>query len=244
LIDLGDPQDDSYVHCTRRSCGLQQIARYTPATAITAWNTRTAHSGEGRSNGAGEPYPGCYADLHRRRVTTLAKLGLMLTDMARGEVPDKDVYDPDELYAEVLMALAIEDAEDVEIALEEARDYPEGDCMSTLSAPQGEAVRGRAIDDITAERRRQVEAEGWTPEHDDEHGDGSLAAAAATYAFSAATAERYLAADPIGFWPWAPEWWKPSTPRRDLVKAGALIVAEIERIDRAALAQPEAGGER
>jgi hypothetical protein len=37
-------------------------------------------------------------------------------------------------------------------------------------------------------------------------------------------------------WPWDLKWWKPTTPRRDLVKAAALIVAEIERLDRAALA--------
>jgi hypothetical protein len=33
-------------------------------------------------------------------------------------------------------------------------------------------------------------------------------------------------------WPWAPELWKPANARRDLVKAGALILAEIERLDR------------
>ena len=36
------------------------------------------------------------------------------------------------------------------------------------------------------------------------------------------------------YWPWDPAWWKPIDPRCDLVKAGALILAEIERIDRAA----------
>lgn len=36
--------------------------------------------------------------------------------------------------------------------------------------------------------------------------------------------------------PWPDEWWKPAGPRRNLVKAGALILAEIERLDRAALA--------
>lgn len=105
--------------------------------------------------------------------------------------------------------------------------------MEREAARSGE-VGGEALTDIAVERRRQVEAEGWTPAHDDEHGTGELAAAAAAYAFSAATSDRFLAADPIGFWPWAPEWWKPSSPRRDLVKAGALIVAEIERIDRKA----------
>ena len=40
VIDLGNPNDDSYVHCTNRKCEVQQIARYTDAEAITAWNTR------------------------------------------------------------------------------------------------------------------------------------------------------------------------------------------------------------
>jgi len=34
-------------------------------------------------------------------------------------------------------------------------------------------------------------------------------------------------------WPWGGFTWKPTTPRRDLVKAAALILAEIERLDRA-----------
>ncbi|WP_141231078.1 MULTISPECIES: hypothetical protein [Pseudomonas] len=35
-----------------------------------------------------------------------------------------------------------------------------------------------------------------------------------------------------GFWPWSAEWKQQSDPRRMLVKAGALILAEIERLDR------------
>lgn len=86
-----------------------------------------------------------------------------------------------------------------------------------------------ALQDVAIERRRQVEAEGWTPEHDDEHSNGEMADAAALYA---SLQVRHL----TGFatWPWAAEWWKPTNRRRDLVKAGALIVAEIERLDRAA----------
>lgn len=41
-------------------------------------------------------------------------------------------------------------------------------------------------------------------------------------------------ADVPELWPWPSEWWKPTDVRRDLVKAGALILAEIERLDRAA----------
>lgn len=94
-----------------------------------------------------------------------------------------------------------------------------------------EVERSRALADITVERRRQIEAEGWTPEHDDQHADGghgghpALPQAAACYALGEQVR-----------WPWAEEWWKPGpTRRRDLIKAAALLVAEIERLDRAAL---------
>ena len=97
------------------------------------------------------------------------------------------------------------------------------------------AGRKDAIEEVYAERRRQVDTEGWTPEHDDEHDTGEMAAAAAAYSFEAftKTSQRYFAHEAIGFWPWSVSWWKPSTPRRDLIKAAALIIAEIERIDRA-----------
>lgn len=98
----------------------------------------------------------------------------------------------------------------------------------------------KAAIDVLAERSGHVEREGWTPEHDDEHGAGEMAAAAAAYAFSAATSERYLHLDPIGLFPWGKEYWKPKSPREDLVRAGSLILAEIERIDRAGIRQHEA----
>ena len=89
----------------------------------------------------------------------------------------------------------------------------------------------RAARDVLVERRRQISVEGWTPEHDDGHRHDDLPRAAACYALSAAG---YRGDDPahLRFWPWLGRWWKPSTPRRDLVKAGALILAEIERLDR------------
>ena len=95
-------------------------------------------------------------------------------------------------------------------------------------APVGESL---ALADVATERRRQVEAEGWTPEHDDKHGgpNPSLPLAAACYALSGAG---HVGEHVTWSWPWADEWFKPSTPRRDLVKAAALLVAEIERLDR------------
>lgn len=95
-------------------------------------------------------------------------------------------------------------------------------------------IVSRAGYDVWAERERQMAVEGWTPEGDDDYTERQLSRAAACYA---------LHTEPVGnvgdylrFWPWANAWWKPTDQRRNLVKAGALILAEIERIDRAAMA--------
>ena len=42
LEDLGDPNDDSFVHCTGRRCEVQQIARYSASDATSAWNSRAS----------------------------------------------------------------------------------------------------------------------------------------------------------------------------------------------------------
>ncbi|MGK1465694.1 ead/Ea22-like family protein [Klebsiella pneumoniae] len=95
-----------------------------------------------------------------------------------------------------------------------------------------------AAADVLAERKRQVSAEGWTPGHDDEYEHGELADAAGCYALSSELFD--CAGEPPRPWPWPDEWWKPTNRRRDLVKAGALILAEIERLDRAAGIRVEA----
>ncbi|TPE44955.1 hypothetical protein [Pontibacter mangrovi] len=96
---------------------------------------------------------------------------------------------------------------------------------------------------IAAERQRQIEQEGWTPEHDAEHDSEELVHAAKCYA-SAAIANTYSKRNVTyaGYrpgekapnqWPWQGSWWKPSAdPIRNLVKAGALIAAEIDRLNR------------
>ncbi|MEB6160130.1 hypothetical protein MXF36_10095 [Pseudomonas aeruginosa] len=98
--------------------------------------------------------------------------------------------------------------------------------------------------DVQAERRRQVEVEGWTPEHDDAHSHGEMARAAACYALAGSSAPNDgTAALLVSLaWPWDEQWWKPSTARRDMVKACALALAEIERLDRAGISQnPQPG---
>lgn len=83
--------------------------------------------------------------------------------------------------------------------------------------------------EIQSERTRQTTKEGWTLDHDDDHCLGELGLAAAAYLLH--VAHRDDAARVA--WPWARGWWKPKDPRRDLIRAGALVIAEIERLDRA-----------
>ncbi len=118
------------------------------------------------------------------------------------------------------------------------------EAWQTRAAPTGQTPQ--AWLDVQAERRRQIEAEGWTPEHDDEHADGQMAQAAGCYALHAGGIDTDW---PGGirngsalFWPCDKDWWKPTTTRRDLVKACALALAEIERLDRAGISQnPQPG---
>lgn len=88
---------------------------------------------------------------------------------------------------------------------------------------------------ITAERQRQIEMEGWTPEHDDAHEMSELSRAAVTYSVLASKQAIIpgVSMERGAFWPWDALWWKPSRdPIRNLVKAGALIAAEIDRLQR------------
>lgn len=88
-----------------------------------------------------------------------------------------------------------------------------------------------ALRDVAAERRRQIEAEGWTPSHDDEHSNSSLAEAAGCYAlWGRAYPEKGRCP---GAWPWEAHHWNPKEPRANYVRASALLLAEIERLDRA-----------
>lgn len=100
--------------------------------------------------------------------------------------------------------------------------------------------------EVLIERSRQINAKGYTSAHDDMHQSGELSAAACSYVFAAA--ERlnplshghagFSADDPPLMMPmgWA---FKPDTPRQMLVKAAALILAEIERLDRKAVSDDE-----
>lgn len=119
----------------------------------------------------------------------------------------------------------------------------------------------KAADDVLAERLRQIKHYEWTAEHDDTHTDGSLATVAALYCSpdliycKAAHVNGGISFND----PWPESWFdgydkrplnddnevlanfssSPLTRRRLLVKAGALIIAEIERLDRAVIITKE-----
>lgn len=96
-----------------------------------------------------------------------------------------------------------------------------------------------ALHSIAAERRRQQDIEGWSLEHDDKHERGELAAAGACYALLPAKSHGFICRNGLSDydamppeWPWEKGWWKPGDDRRNLVRAGALILAELERLLR------------
>lgn len=93
-------------------------------------------------------------------------------------------------------------------------------------------MKTAAIELIAKERERQINIEGWTSEHDKKHDKGELALAAAAYALAEEIRDETKSNRSPYWWPWENRYWRP-TPNdrtRELVKAGALIVAEIERL--------------
>lgn len=100
------------------------------------------------------------------------------------------------------------------------------------------------IELIAKERQRQIEQEGWTPEHDDQHAKAELSLAASVYACpqlhipQSSQDLTYRQRVFHALWPFGLDWYKPALdddgPQRvrELAKAGALIAAEIDRLQR------------
>jgi len=88
----------------------------------------------------------------------------------------------------------------------------------------GAAGYSAAAMEVLAERQRQIVSEGWTAEHDADWRCNELIRAAACYLLPGLYPEH---------WPWAEKWWKPKGRRRNLVRAAALIIAELDRMERA-----------
>lgn len=87
----------------------------------------------------------------------------------------------------------------------------------------------QAVEDVLKERDRQIHEEGWTLEHDDRHVDYELARAGAAYAILNFQGMRQMA---LAIWPFHRTFLKRRGLRRNLVRATALLIAEIERLDR------------
>lgn len=100
---------------------------------------------------------------------------------------------------------------------------------------------GAGIKAIASERERQLCIEGFSRDSDEQYREGELARAATAYVQLAAMdlqvgSRKHIASqEPPFFWPWAPAWWKPVDARHDLVRAGALIAAQIDLIDSQAV---------
>ncbi|WP_251477726.1 hypothetical protein [Stenotrophomonas lactitubi] len=115
--------------------------------------------------------------------------------------------------------------------------------LDEFGYPTAQAVDlGTGVKAIAAERERQLHAEGFTRDSDRQYQRGELAKAATAYVQLAAmdlaaggTRDHIAWHGPAAVWPWEPEWWKPVDARRDLVRAGALIAAQIDLIDSQAV---------
>lgn len=100
--------------------------------------------------------------------------------------------------------------------------------VEVVAFEDGEGVRR-----IACERRRQIEDENYSLEHDSEH-IADLIQAARCYVIAAAKEEmegdlKNVARFPLSNWPWEKENWKPNDGIvRNLEKAGALIAAAID----------------
>lgn len=110
-------------------------------------------------------------------------------------------------------------------------DAPTKDVIFTTST---------GVEAIARERGRQQDSEGFDILRDAQYVKGELADAARSYATRAVYLVHLIAKGvmqrpnkrPPAGWPWDHDWWKPDNedPIPNLIKAGALIAAEIDRL--------------
>lgn len=96
-----------------------------------------------------------------------------------------------------------------------------------------------AARDVLGERRRQIDVKGFSADRDDMYDPGFLVSAAAAYLLYAADAlnpfsqgDGGFSEEPPAIWSFGRTWWKPVCPRSAMKKAAALVIAEMERLDR------------
>lgn len=95
--------------------------------------------------------------------------------------------------------------------------------------------------DVLVERMRRKKELDWSEEHDLDCENNELVKAAMSYADPlAATPEHKETPPKANLWPWELKWWRPSSYRRNLIKAIALLLAELDRYDAEQAMNPEA----
>lgn len=166
----------------------------------------------------------------------LAELDRLRAEIAEANrILDPHVSDSERAYA-ALSRLGIGCAPSLEPGADRRRDALARDFAAARFS--GLPHISRAVVGVLAERRRQIEVEGYTPAHDDAHDKGELAGAAAAYAaYRSQAAPEIIMGDEIiaTLWPWPGEGsYKPKGRHRDLERACTLLIAEIERLDRLA----------
>ena len=119
--------------------------------------------------------------------------------------------------------------------------WTEGENERWIAPPAQGVDLGPGVRAIADERQRQVDAEGYSAENDADYKAGKLANAALAYVqvaamdLAAGGRSHIAKGSPPACWPWHRLWWKPRDARRDLVRAGALIAAQIDVLDSQAV---------
>lgn len=110
------------------------------------------------------------------------------------------------------------------------RTYCCEECMDADATRREQEDRDEAdgAEMIARERRRQIRELGYEMGDDDDYRSFELGKAALCYLRHAVWGGRAFPR----MWPWNPKTWKPKTKMLDLVRAGALIAAEIDRLNR------------
>ena len=110
-----------------------------------------------------------------------------------------------------------------------AGDHYTLDTMPDLAFREDRLRRARGADLIREERRRQIEVEGYDTIHDCHHTPQVLCRAAVGYALHE-DQSKLVSDAAANLWPWTRDFWKPKDQLRNLVRAGALIAAAIDRL--------------
>lgn len=110
-------------------------------------------------------------------------------------------------------------------------DYYTLDVMPNYAFKENCVCKAYGADLIREERRRQIEVEGYDAMHDRHHTPQVLCRAAMGYALHE-DSSKLVADAAVNLWPWDKEFYKPKDHLRNLVRAGALIAAAIDRLQK------------